>query len=98
MNRKFEDYVSETDMMIPLVKQGIEVGIQPEIRTTYNYYKTKEGYKIEQLVESKTDLDVSYYWDIVSRLLIKFWLKHMIKKNPPLTILDRKQKSLMEWV
>ena len=31
-------------MMIPLVKQGIEVGIQPEIRTTYNYYKTKEGY------------------------------------------------------
>ena len=98
LNRKFEDYVSETDMMIPLVKQGIEVGIQPEIRTTYNYYKTKEGYKIEQLVESKTDLDVSYYWDIISRLLDKFGLKHMIKKKAPLTILDRKQKSLMEWV
>ena len=37
--------------------------------------KTKEGYKIEQLVESKTDLDVTYYWDIVSRLLDKFGLK-----------------------
>jgi hypothetical protein len=98
LNRKFEDYKSETDMMIPLVKQGIEVGIQPEIRTTYNYYKTKEGYKIEQLVESKTDLDVTYYWDIVSRLLDKFGLKHMIKKKVPLTILDKKQKSLMEWV
>jgi len=98
LNRKFEDYKSETDMMIPLVKQGIEVGIQPEIRTTYNYYKTKEGYKIEQLVESKTDLDVAYYWSIVTKLLDKFGLAHYVKKKPPLTLLDRKQQSLMEWV
>ena len=98
LNRKIKDYKSETDMMIPLVKQGEEIGIEPLVRTSYHYYKTKEGYKIEQLVKSKTDLDVTYYWDIVSRLLDKFGLKHMIKKNPPLTILDRKQKSLMEWV
>jgi DNA polymerase elongation subunit (family B) len=98
LNRKIEDYKSETDMMIPLVKQGLEVGIEPKIRTSYLYYKTKVGYKIEQLVTSKTDLDVRYYWDIVSRLLDKFGVGHMIKKNPPLTILDRKQKSLLEWV
>ena len=85
-------------MMIPLVKQGIEIGIEPEIKTTYEYYKTKDGYRIEQLVESKTDLDVKYYWNIVSKLLDKFGLKHMIKKDVPLTLLDKKQKSLMEWV
>jgi len=98
LNRKIEDYKSETDMMIPLVKQGIEVGIEPKVRTSYLYYKTKDGYKIEQLVTSKTDLDVRYYWDIVSKLLDKFGVEHMIKKNPPLTILDRKQQSLLEWV
>jgi len=98
LNRKFTDYKSETDMMIPLVKQGIEIGIEPEIKTTYEYYKTKDGYRIEQLVESKTDLDVKYYWNIVSKLLDKFGLKHMIKKDVPLTLLDKKQKSLMEWV
>ena len=98
LNRKFTDYKSETDMMIPLVKQGIEIGIEPEIKTTYEYYKTKDGYRIEQLVESKTDLDVRYYWNIVSKLLDKFGLKHMIKKDVPLTLLDKKQKSLMEWV
>ena len=98
LNRKIEDYKSETDMMIPLVKQGIEVGIEPKVRTSYLYYKTKDGYKIEQLVTSKTDLDVRYYWDIVSKLLDKFGVERMIKKNPPLTILDRKQQSLLEWV
>ena len=98
LNRKIEDYKSETDMMIPLVKQGVEIGIEPLVRTSYHYYKTKEGYKIEQLVKSKTDLDITYYWDIVSRLLDKFGLTHMIKKNVPLTILDKKQKSLLEWV
>ena len=98
LNRKFEDYKSETDMMIPLVKQGIEVGIQPEIRTTYEYYKTKDGYRIKELVKSKTDLDVSYYWNIVTKLLDKFGLAHYVKKKPPLTLLDRKQQSLMDWV
>ena len=98
LNRKFEDYKSETDMMIPLVKQGIEVGIQPEIRTTYEYYKTKDGYRIKELVKSKTDLDVSYYWNIVTKLLDKFGLAHFVKKKPPLTLLDRSQQSLMEWV
>jgi len=98
LNRKFEDYKSETDMMIPLVKQGIEVGIQPEIRTTYEYYKTKDGYRIKEIVKSKTDLDVAYYWSIVTKLLDKFGLAHYVKKKPPLTLLDRKQQSLMEWV
>ena len=98
LNRKIEDYKSETDMMLPLVKQGEEIGIEPEIKTTYEYYKTKDGYRLKQIVESKTDLDVRYYWNIVSKLLDKFGLKHKIKKDVPLTLLDKKQKSLMEWL
>ena len=46
----------------------------------------------------KSELDVKYYWDIISRLLEKFSLKTWIKKNPPLTLIDRKQQSLMEWL
>ena len=98
LNRKLSDYVSETDMMITLATQGESIGIKPLPMTTYEYYKTKDGYKIKELTTGKSELDVRYYWDIVSRLLEKFGLKHLIRKNPPLTILDKKQKSLMEFV
>ena len=98
LNRKIEDYKSTTDMLQKLAKQGIEVGIQPEVRTTYDYYKTKDGYRIKEIVESKSELDVRYYWDIVSNLLDKFSLSSYIKKNPPLTLIDKKQQSIMEWI
>ena len=98
LNRKIENYKSTTDMLLTLAEQGVKVGIQPEVRTTYDYYKTKDGYKIKEIVESKTELDVRYYWDIVSNLLDKFGLASNIKKNPPLTILDKKQQSIMEWI
>jgi hypothetical protein len=98
LNRKLSDYVSETDMMITLAEQGESIGIKARPMTTYEYYKTKDGYKIKELTGGKSELDVRYYWDIVSRLLDKFGLKHLVRKNPPLTILDKKQKSLMEFV
>ena len=98
LNQKISDYKSTTDMMLKLADQGVEVGIQPEVRTTYEYYKTKDGYRIKEIVESKSELDVRYYWDIVSNLLNKFGLSSNIKKNPPLTLLDKKQKSIMEWI
>jgi len=98
LNRKLSDYVSETDMMIGLAQQGESIGIKPKPMTTYEYYKTKDGYKIKELTGGKSELDVRYYWDIVSRLLDKFGLKHLVRKNPPLTILDKKQRSLMEFV
>ena len=98
LNQKISDYKSTTDMMLKLADQGVGVGIQPEVRTTYEYYKTKDGYRIKEIVESKSELDVRYYWDIVSNLLNKFGLSSNIKKNPPLTLLDKKQKSIMEWI
>ena len=98
LNRKLKDYKSETDMMIGLAEQGESIGIKALPMTTYEYYKTKDGYKIKELTGGKSELDVRYYWDIVSRLLEKFGLKHLVRKHPPLTILDKKQKSLMEFV
>ena len=98
LNRKIEDYKSTTHMLLKLAEQGKDVGIQPEVRTTYDYYKTKDGYRIKEIVESKSELDVRYYWDIVSNLLDKFSLSSYIKKNPPLTLIDKKQQSIMEWI
>ncbi len=98
LNRKIKDYKSETDMMIGLAEQGETIGIKAKPMTTYEYYKTKDGYKIKELTGGKSELDVRYYWDIVSRLLEKFGLKHLVRKHPPLTILDKKQRSLMEFV
>ena len=98
LNRPIEDYVSETDMLIGLTEQGKAMGIEPLEGTRYSYYKTKSGYTIQEMVKDKSELDVKYYWDIISRLLEKFSLKTWIKKNPPLTLIDRKQQSLMEWL
>ena len=53
---------------------------------------------VEQLVNNKIDLDVKYHWDIISSLLNKFQLEDWVKKNPPLTLIDRKQQTLMEWI
>ena len=81
-----------------LAEQGETIGIKAKPMTTYEYYKTKDGYKIKELTGGKSELDVREYWDIVSRLLEKFGLKHLVRKHPPLTILDKKQRSLMEFV
>ena len=98
MNRNKEDYKSENDLIVQMITQGEEIGIKPEIGTTFSYYKTKNGYKIEQTVSSKVDLDVKYHWDVITKLLKKFKLDDWCKKNPPLTLIDSKQKSLMEFI
>ena len=98
LNRPLDQYVSETDMLIGLAEQGKGIGIEPLEGTTYRYYKTGSGYTIQELVEDKSKLDVRYYWDIISNLLRKFQLDVWVKKKVPITIIDKKQKSLMEWI
>ena len=98
MNRNKKDYKSKNDLIMQMIIQGEEIGLQPEIGTTYSYYKTKNGYRIEQLVNSKIDLDVKYHWDIITKLLNKFQLEDWSRKNAPLTLIDPKQKSLMEFI
>ena len=98
LNRPIDKYVSETDMLIGLTEQGKSIGIEPLEGTTYRYYKTGSGYTIQELVKDKSELDVRYYWDIISNLLRKFQLDVWVKKKVPITIIDKKQKSLMEWI
>jgi hypothetical protein len=85
-------------MLIGLAEQGKSIGIEPLEGTTYRYYKTGSGYTIQELVKDKSKLDVRYYWDIISNLLRKFQLDVWVKKKVPITIIDKKQKSLMEWI
>ena len=96
--RKREDYKSETDLILTLMDQGKEIGIEPSEGTTYFYVKTKEGYRLESMIKSIDEIDIRYYWDTISTLLHKFQLIEWIRKKPPLTVLDNKQQSLMEWI
>ena len=72
--------------------------MEPTEGTTFFYAKTKEGYKLEQGIKDVDEIDMRYYWDTISTLLQKFQLSHWIKKRPPITLLDKKQQSLMEWI
>tara|TARA_R110000765_G_scaffold278729_3_gene376493 strand:+ start:1308 stop:3527 length:2220 start_codon:yes stop_codon:yes gene_type:complete len=96
--RKREDYKSETDLILTLMDQGKEIGITPSEGTTYYYVKCKDGYKLESLVEDIDEIDIRYYWDTISTLLQKFQLTEWVRKKPPLTLLDKKQQSLMAWM
>jgi len=98
MNRGYDDYKSDTDLMVNLMNQGKEVGIEPSEGTTFFYAKTKEGYKLKETIKSIEEIDITYYWDTVSNLLKKFGLEDCVKKKPPLTMLDKKQQSLAEWI
>ena len=98
MHRKKEDYKSETDLILTLIEQGESIGMTPSEGTTFFYIKTKDGYKLDSLVKDIDDIDIHYHWDIISTLLGKFQLQTWVKKKPPLTLIDKKQQSLMEWM
>ena len=98
MGRKKEEYKSDTDLIMNLIRQGEEIGIEATEGTTYYYIKTNEGYRLESTVNDNNDVDIRYYWDIISTLLDKFGLREWVKKKPPITVLDKKQQSLAEWI
>jgi DNA polymerase elongation subunit (family B) len=98
MGREKDAYKSETDLILKLIEMGEAIGMAPSEGTTFFYIKTKDGYKLESTVSSIEEIDITYHWDIISTLLHKFTLTEWIKKAPPLTLLDKKQQSLMEWI
>ena len=97
-NRGYDDYKSQTDLTVQLMNLGKEIGMEPAEGTTYFYAKTKEGYRLKEQIKSVEEIDITYYWDTISNLLVKFGLKEYVKKKPPLTMLDKKQQSLAEWI
>ena len=98
MHRKKEDYKSETDLILKLISQGESIGMTCTEGTTFYYVRTKDGYKLKELVKNVDEIDIFYYWDTISVLLQKFTLSEWVKKKPPLTLIDKKQQSLMEWM
>ena len=98
MHRALEDYKSQTDLTVKLIKMGQEIGIEPAEGTAYHYVKSKTGYQLRDTVKNVDEIDMRYYWDTVNTLLDKFGLKDRIRKRPPLTLLDEKQQSLLEWI
>ena len=98
MNQKIEDYKTSNDLIVQLATQAKEYGMDVRPGTTFSYYKTTEGYKLSSTVDNLDDIDVVYHWNMISALLDKFGLKDYVKKKPPLTLIDKKQKSLLEFV
>tara|TARA_R110000824_G_scaffold80564_5_gene202659 strand:- start:471 stop:2699 length:2229 start_codon:yes stop_codon:yes gene_type:complete len=98
MHKKMEDYKTETDLTYQLAVLGKEIGITPKVGTTYYYVKENSGYRLLDTVKNVENIDMRYYWDTVSTLLEKFSLKNKIIKRPPLTLLDSKQQSLLDWI
>jgi len=96
--REKKDYKSETDLIMKLIEQGEEIGMTPSQGTTYYYCKTNEGYKLKETIKDINEIDIRYYWDTITTLLQKFKLEEWVRKKPPLTVIDKKQKSLMEWI
>jgi len=97
-NKGYDDYKTETDLTVQLMNLGKQIGMEPAEGTTYFYAKTKEGYRLKETIKSVDEIDITYYWDTISNLLTKFNLKEHVKKKPPLTMLDKKQQSLAEWI
>jgi len=98
MGRSKDAYKSQTDLILKLIEQGEGIGIEPTEGTTYFYVKTKDGYRLETLVKNIDEIDMRYYWDTISGLLQKFDLTGWVKRRPPITLLDKKQRDLMEWI
>ena len=81
-----------------LIQMGEDIGMTPSQGTTYYYCKTNEGYKLKETIKDVNEMDIRYYWDTITTLLQKFKLDDWVRKKPPLTVIDKKQKSLMEWL
>jgi len=98
MHRKKDEYKSETDLILKLIDQGEAIGMICTEGTQFFYAKTKSGYKLKETIDSLDEIDITYYWDTITTLLQKFTLNQWIKKKPPITLLDKKQQNLMEWM
>ena len=98
MNQNIVDYKNENDLVVQLATKAKSEGQKVKIGSSFYYYKTNGGVELEGNVESIDDIDIKYHWNIISNLLQKFDLKQWVNKKPPLTALDRKQQSLLEFV
>ena len=98
MNQALADYKNKNDLVVQLATKAKSIGQEVKIGSTFYYYKTIGGVELEGYVDTIDDIDIKYHWNIISNLLQKFDLVQWVNKKPPLTTLDRKQQSLLEFV
>ena len=98
MNQALKEYKNENDLVVQLATKAIEEGQEVKIGSTFYYYKTNSGVELEGKIENIDDIDIKYHWNVISSLLQKFNLNEWVNKKPPITTLDRKQQSLLEFI
>ena len=98
MNQELKEYKSENDLIMQLAREAIKINIALGPGTQFSFYKTNVGYKLMQQVKNLSEIDVKYHWDVINNLLSKFGLEHYIKKKPPITMVDKKQRQLLDFI
>tara|TARA_Y100001963_G_scaffold146264_1_gene220976 strand:+ start:14 stop:2248 length:2235 start_codon:yes stop_codon:yes gene_type:complete len=98
MNREMNEYKTENDLIMQLAREAIKINMKLSPGTQFSFYKTNEGYKLMEQVKSLNEIDVRYHWDVINNLLIKFGLKSYVTKKPPITVMDKKQRQLLDFI
>jgi DNA polymerase I len=98
MNREINEYKTENDLVMQLAREAQKIGMNLAPGTQFSFYKTNEGYKLVEQVMHLDEIDIKYHWDVINNLLKKFGLVQYVKKNPPLTVKDRKQRMLLDFI
>ena len=98
MNRELNEYKTENDLVMQLAREALKINMKLAPGTQFSFYKTNEGYKLMEQVQHLDEIDIKYHWDMISNLLKKFGLVHYIKKKAPLTVKDRKQRMLLDFI
>ena len=98
MNREINEYKTENDLVMQLAREAQKIGMNLAPGTQFSFYKTNEGYKLVEQVMHLDEIDIKYHWDVINNLLKKFGLVQYVKKKPPLTVKDRKQRMLLDFI
>ena len=92
------EYKTENDLIMQLAREAIKINMKLSPGTQFSFYKTNEGYKLMEQVKSLNEIDVRYHWDVINNLLIKFGLESYVTKKPPITVMDKKQRQLLDFI
>ena len=98
MNRELNEYKTENDLVMQLAREAMKINMKLAPGTQFSFYKTNAGYKLMEQVEHLDEIDIKYHWDMISNLLKKFGLTHYVRKKAPLTVKDRKQRMLLDFI
>jgi len=98
MNKEITEYKTENDLIMQLAREAQSINMKLRPGTTFSFFKTNDGFKLTEQVNDIDDIDIKYHWNIASLLLQKFGLENYMKRNPPITVTDAKQRQLLEFI